>query len=140
MVLLDTNVVSEAMKPHPDRQVMKWIDSKDPDELGTCTIVLAEVLSGLDLMPTGSRQRLLREKAEYMFSALFADRIFKFDDSAARMFGTVLRMRSSIGHPIDDMDALIAAIALSMGVPLATRNIPDFEHCGIPLINPWEAV
>ena len=140
MVLLDTNVVSEAMKPQPDRQVMAWINSKDPEELGTCTIVLAEVLSGLDLMPTGSRQRLLREKAEYMFSALFADRIFNFDDSAARMFGTVLRMRSSIGRPIDDMDALIAASALSMGVPLATRNIADFEHCGIPLINPWEAL
>ena len=98
------------------------------------------MLSGLDRMPAGSRQRLLREKAEYMFPALFADRIFNFDDSAARVFGTVFRIRDSIGRPIDDMDALIAASALSMGATLATRNIPGFEHCGIPLINPWEAL
>ena len=139
MILLDTNVISEVMKTRPEPQVMAWIDSKDPNELATCTIVFAEVISGLDLMPVGSRQRQLREKAEYMFSALFADRIFDFDVSAARMFGTVLRIRASIGRPIDDMDALIAATALSKGFILATRNIPDFEHCGIPLINPWEA-
>jgi hypothetical protein len=140
MILLDTNVISEVMKSKPDPQVMAWLDSKDPDELGTCTIVLAEVLSGLDLMPDGSRQRQLREKAEYMFSALFANRIFDFDVSAARTFGTVLRIRTSIGRPVDEMDALIAAIALSNSATLATRNISDFEHCGFPLINPWEAV
>jgi hypothetical protein len=138
MILLDTNVISEVMKTTPDPQVKAWIDSKDPDELATCTIVLAELFSGLDLMPVGSRQRQLREKAEYMFSALFADRIYDLDISAARLFGTVLRMRASIGRPIDDMDALIAATALSNGVTLATRNIADFELCGIPLINPWE--
>jgi toxin FitB len=138
VILLDTNVISEVMKTRPDEQVMTWIDSKDPEELGTCTIVLAELLSGLDLMPDGSRQRQLREKAEYMFSALFADRIFEFDVTAAGMFGTVLKLRASIGRPIDDMGALIAATALSKSVSLATRNIPDFEHCGIPLINPWE--
>jgi hypothetical protein len=138
MILLDTNVLSEVMKPRPAPQVMAWIDSKDPDELATCSIVLAEVLSGLDLMPDGNRQRQLREKAEYMFSALFANRIFDFDVPAARMVGTVLRIRTSLGRPIDDMDSLIAAIALSNGATLATRNISDFEHCGIALINPWE--
>jgi predicted nucleic acid-binding protein len=138
MILLDTNVISEVMKTRPEPQVMAWIDSKDPDELATCTIVLAELLSGLDLMPVGSRQRRLREKAEYMFSALFANRVFDFDVSAARMFGTVLGIRTSMGRPIDDMDALIGATALSNGATLATRNISDFEHCGIPLINPWE--
>jgi predicted nucleic acid-binding protein len=140
MILLDTNVLSEFMKPRPEPQVLAWIDSKDPGELATCTIVLAELLAGLDLMPDGNRQRQLREKAEYMFSALFADRIFDLDVSAARMFGTVLKMRASMGRPIDDMDALIAATALTKGVTLATRNIPDFEHCGIQLINPWEAI
>jgi hypothetical protein len=140
MILIDTNVISEVMKTRPEPKVLAWIDSKDPFELGTCTIILAELLSGLDLMPVGSRQRQLREKAEYMCSALFADRIFDFDVSAARVFGTVLRLRASIGRPIDDMDALIAATALSKGVSLATRNIPDFEHCGIQLINPWEAI
>jgi predicted nucleic acid-binding protein len=116
---------------------MAWIDSQDPDELWTCTIVVAEVLSGLDLMPDGKRQQQLREKAEQMFSTLFADRIWAFDQAAARAYGAVLKARKAMGRPIDEMDALIAAIALSNGATLATRNIPDFECCGIPLVNPW---
>jgi hypothetical protein len=140
MILLDTNVISEVMRAKPDQQVMAWIDSKHPDELATTSIVLAELLSGFDLMPDGTRQRQLREKAEYMFSALFSNRVLDFDVSAARMFGTVLRIRNSIGRPINEMDALIAATALSNGATLATRNVQDLEHCGIQLINPWEAI
>ncbi|HEY1902716.1 MAG TPA: type II toxin-antitoxin system VapC family toxin [Terracidiphilus sp.] len=140
MILLDTNVLSEAMNPRPDPGVMAWIDSQDPDELWTCTIVIAEVLSGLDLMPDGYRQRQLREQAELMFFSLFADRILDLDQAAARVYGAVLKIRKSMGRPIDEMDALIAATALANGATLATRNIPDFEHCGIPLVNPWQAV
>ena len=139
MILLDTNVLSEAMSPRPEPQVMTWIDSQDPDELWTCTIVIAEVLSGLDLMPDGNRQTQLRIRAEHMFSKLFADRIFLLDLEAARVYGRVLKVRRSMGRPIDEMDALIAATALAHGATLATRNIPDFDHCGIPLVNPWLA-
>jgi predicted nucleic acid-binding protein len=137
MILLDTNVLSEAMNPRPDPGVMAWIDAQNPDGLWTCTIVVAEVLSGVDLMPAGKRQEQLRERAEYMFSALFADRIFAFDQLAARAYGTILRTRKAIGRPIDEMDALIAATALANDATLATRNIPDFELCGIRLVNPW---
>jgi predicted nucleic acid-binding protein len=140
MILLDTNVLSEAMNLRPERAVMTWIDSQDPNELWTCTIVIAELLSGLDLMPDGSRQRQLREKAEFMFSMLFAGRILDFDLTAAKVYGTVLRIRKSMGRPIDELDAMIAAIALARNATLATRNIPDFEHCGIPLVNPWRGV
>jgi len=140
MILLDTNVLSEAMNPKPEPGVMAWIDSQDPDELWTCTIVIAEVLSGLDLMPDGNRQRLLREQVEQMFFSLFAGRIFDLDQAAARVYGAVLKIRKSMGRPIDEMDALIAATALANGATLATRNIPDFEHCGIPLVNPWQPV
>jgi toxin FitB len=138
MILLDTNVLSEAMTPRPDPGVMTWINSQDPDELWTCTIVIAEVLSGLDLMPDGSRQRQLREQAELMFFSLFAGRILDLDQAAARVYGAVLKIRKSMGRPIDEMDALIAATALANGATIATRNIPDFEHCGIPLVNPWQ--
>jgi predicted nucleic acid-binding protein len=72
-----------------------------------------------------------------MFSALFADRICAFDQLAARAYGTILRTRKAIGRPIDEMDALIAATALANDATLATRNIPDFELCGIRLVNPW---
>jgi len=138
MILLDTNVLSEAMNPRPEPEVLTWIDSQELDQLWTCTIVVAEVFSGLELMPDGRRQRQLRERAEQMFITLFADRIFDLDLAAAKVYGTVLKIRKSMGRPIDEMDALIAAIALAHGATLATRNIPDFEHCGIPLVNPWQ--
>ena len=137
MILLDTNVISEAMNPMPDLQVMEWIDSQDPEQLWTCTIVVAEVLSSLDLMPGGNRQKQLRERANHMFLNIFAGQILDLDLAAASVYGRVLRIRKSMGRPIDEMDALIAAIALAHSATLATRNIPDFEHCGIPLVNPW---
>ncbi len=137
MILLDTNVLSEPMKPRPEPSVMAWIDSQSRDELWTCTIAVAEVLSGLDLMPVGRRRDELREKAEYMLSNLFADRILAFDQKAARMYGAVLRSRNSVGRPVDEMDALIAATALANDAALATRNTSHFEHCGIQLVNPW---
>jgi predicted nucleic acid-binding protein len=136
MILLDTNILSELMKPRPDPSVMAWIDSQDEHELWTCTIVVAEVLSGLDLMPEGKRRDQLRDKAEHMFSNLFADRIL--DLKAARTFGAVLKSRNGVGRPVDEMDALIAATSLANDATLATRNTPDFEHCGITLVNPWD--
>jgi hypothetical protein len=139
MILIDTNVLSELMTLRPAPEVVAWIDSQEIIELWTSTIVVAEVFSGLDLMPEGGRQRQLREKAEHMFFNLFADRIYILDLEAARAYGTVLRIRKSMGRPIDEMDALIAATAKTNGAALATRNIADFEHCGIPLVNPWEA-
>lgn len=139
MILLDTNVLSEAMNPRPHPGVMSWIDSQAPDELWTCTIVVAEVLSGLDLMPSGKRQQHLREKAGYMFSSLFEERIFTFDAASALAYGPILKARKAIGGPIDEMDALIAAIALANDATLVTRNLSDFERCGIRLVNPWPA-
>jgi predicted nucleic acid-binding protein len=138
MILLDTNVLSEVMKPVPEPAVLTWIDSQEQVGLWTCTIVVAEVLSGLDLMPAGNRKERLREKAEQMFSNLLTDRILTFDQLAARVYGTVLLKRRTIGRPIDEMDALIAATALAHGATLATRNTTDFEDCGIRLVNPWE--
>jgi len=136
-ILLDTNVISEVMKSAPERAVMTWIDLQKPEDLWTCTIVVAEILSGLDLMPTGRRRIQLRDKAEFMFTKLFADRVFAFDQHAARAYGTVLRSRRAAGKSIDEMDALIAATALANDAILATRNTAHFEHGGIRLIDPW---
>jgi len=139
MILLDTNVLSELMRPRPDGAVLAWIDSHDPEELWSCTVVAAEVLSGLDLMPDGRRQEELRAKAEHMFSTLFADRIYDFDLRGARALGTIMKTRKRIGRPMDEMDALIAATAHVNGAQLATRNTSDFEHCGVVLIDPWSS-
>ena len=138
MILLDTNVLSETMNLRPEPAVLAWIDSQRSNELWTCTIVVAELISGLELMPSGKRAIQLREKAEAMFAKLFLGRICVFDEPAARGYGTILRMRNSIGRPIHEMDALIAATALANGATLATRNTSHFENCGIQLVNPWE--
>ncbi len=137
MILLDTNVISEAMKPTPDASVMAWLDSQNTGGLWTSTIVVAEVYSGLDLMAAGKRQRQLLEKAELMFDRFFGARILAFDLLAARAYGAVLKTRQAKGLPIDEMDALLAATALANGSALATRNVSHFQFCGIRVLNPW---
>jgi len=137
MILLDTNVISEAMRPSPEPKVMVWLNSQDPAELWTCTIVVAEIYSGLDLMSAGKRQRQLFERAELMFGGFFGARILAFDLQAARAYGAVLKARQAKGLPIDEMDALLAAIVLANGASLATRNVSHFQSCGIRVLNPW---
>ena len=137
MILLDTNVISEVMKLRPEAAVMAWIDAQDGYDLCTCTIVAAEIFSGLDLMPAGRRQVQLREKTEFMFSDLFAGRILGFDLPAARAYGAILKSRKAIGRPIDQTDAFIGAIALANGTKLATRNTSNFGEIGIDVVNPW---
>jgi predicted nucleic acid-binding protein len=138
MILLDTNVISEAMKPAPEPSVMAWLNSQNPAELWTSTIVMAELYSGLELMPVGKRQLQLFERAELMFDRFFGPRILPLDLAAARAYGSVLKTRRAKGLPIDGMDALLAATALSNGAALATRNASHFQSCGIRVLNPWQ--
>jgi toxin FitB len=138
LILLDTNVISELMRPIPSPRVLKWIDQQDKNEIGTCAIVVAEILSGLDLMPAGKRKTLLQEKTAFMLTHLFADRILDFDLIAANSFGIVLHAARSAGRPLDGMDGLIAAIVLANHCTLATRDVDDFKASGVPLINPWD--
>jgi len=138
VILLYTNVISEALRPTPALTVLDWLRMSRRRELWTCSIVLAELFSGVDLMPAGNRRQLLRVKMDQLVSTLFREQIFDFEVAAARAYGPILATRQAVGHPISELDAQIAAIAVVHGATLATRNIPDFEHCGIPLINPWE--
>lgn len=140
MIVLDTNVISEVLRPFPETAVLVWLRSMRRSELWTSSIVLAELFSGVDLMPAGERQKVLREKMEQMVSMLFTGRVFTFDVAAARAYGPILATRQRMGRPIEQIDAQIAAIAAVHGAMLATRNIPDFEHCGIALVNPWQPV
>jgi hypothetical protein len=139
MILLDTNVLSEMMRPLPEPLVSAWVDNQPEERLWTASIVLSELHSGVDLMPIGRRQKALREAVEEMIVGDLRGRIFKFDENAARRYGQIFSHRQKIGRPIKEMDALIAATALANGASLATRNIADFENCGIALVNPWQA-
>jgi predicted nucleic acid-binding protein len=139
MILFDTNVISETLRPVPEPAVLSWLRLIPRPEIWTCTIVLAELFSGVDLMPAGKRQWLLREKMEQMVPALFVGQVLAFDLPAARAYGPILAARKARGRPINQIDAQIAAIALTNNATLATRNTPDFEDCGIPLVNPWQS-
>jgi predicted nucleic acid-binding protein len=137
MILLDTNVISEIMRPHPDPAVTTWIQSVPRKEFWTSSVVVAEILSGIDLMPAGRRQEGLREAVEEMIAEDFHDQILNFDLAAARHFGQILSARQRIGLPINEMDAQIAATARVYGATVATRNIRDFLACDLALVNPW---
>jgi toxin FitB len=137
MILLDTNVISELMRPDPDQTVLAWFDAHSDGDVWTSAVVIAELLSGIDLMPMGRKQRALREHVEGMIAEDFLGRILDFDLDAARQYGQVLAARQRMGRPIDEMDAEIAAVARVHGATLATRNTNDFIECGLTVVNPW---
>jgi toxin FitB len=138
MTILDTNVASEIMRARPDPQVLRWIAGRNSEDLHITSITLAEILYGVELLPTGKRQETLRSGAEKLFQVLFAGRILSFETSAARIFSLLASSRYKQGRPISKLDAQIAAIARVHGATIATRNIADFEECGVRLVNPWE--
>jgi toxin FitB len=139
MIILDTNVLSEAMRPAPSAKVMEWLANQPVSELCTTAVTEAEVFSGIACMPEGRRRREFQTRAELMFEGYFDNRSLSFDSMSARYFATILAERQKYGKPIQPLDAQIAAIARLHNATLATRNARDFEDCGIRLVNPWEA-
>jgi predicted nucleic acid-binding protein len=137
VIVLDTNVLSEALKPLPSRVVLDWLAAQEPSAVFTTTITLAEVLYGLESLPRGKRRMLLLTAVEKMFAEEFEGRILPFDEDAARAFAGIVAARNGAGRPISQFDAMIAAIASSHRAAVATRNTADFQHCGINVINPW---
>lgn len=137
MIVLDTNVISEAMSSSPNPTVSRWLSDHPTSLLFTTTISLAEILYGIEQLPKGKRRSGLLLAAENMFSKLFAERVLTFDEPAARVFAPIAVHRRSTGRPITLFDAQIAAIARANGAALATRNTADFEHCGVRVVNPW---
>jgi hypothetical protein len=137
VIILDTNVLSELMRPQPSAQVSSWIADQTQSNLYLSTVTEAEVLYGIELLPRGARREGIRAAAETMFEHDFANRILPFDRPAAQWFGKIASHRRAVGRPIGHSDGQIASIARSRGAQLATRNIADFAECGLELINPW---
>lgn len=137
MILLDTNVLSEIMRPRPDPQVSVWTQSLPRREFWTSSIVVAELFCGIELMPSGQRQAGLREAVEAMIAEDLHGQILSFDLAAARCYGEIFFARQRMGRPIHTMDAQIAATARAHGAALATRNVKDFAGCELTLLNPW---
>ena len=140
MILLDTNVVSEAMRPKPDRKVLEWLDAQAAQTLYLSTVSLAELLLGIESLPAGKRRRALAAALAQQVVALFAERIVPFDLAAAQSYPEiVLRARRS-GHAIAVADAQIAAIAASRQFSVATRDEAPFRAAGVEVLNPWEII
>ena len=137
MILLDTNVVSELMRPAPSEAVLAWFAAQDAADLYLSAIGEAELRRGAALLPEGKRRDQLMATIDAMIAEDFAGRILPFDSAAAQAFVLVFLERRAAGRPISFADCQIAATARAQGAAIATRNTADFAGCGIAVIDPW---
>lgn len=138
MIVLDTNVISELMRPSPTRSVIQWIDARPSSSLYTTSIAQAEIFYGILLLPAGRRRSAIEAAARATFENEFEGRVLAFGPDAAEDYAKIAAKRRRAGRPIAHFDAQIAAIALAAGADLVTRNVADFEGVGVRVINPWE--
>jgi toxin FitB len=138
MIVLDTNVISEGLRARPSEAVRIWLDAQKPSELYLCAPVLAELRYGVERLPVGARRTELDRIVSSMEVELFANRLLMFDRESAHEFGRVVAVREKLGRTITPMDAMIAAIAISNRMAVATRDIVGFADLGLELINPFE--
>ena len=138
MIVLDTNVVSELMRPQPAPAVLAWVNAQPADQLWLCSLVVAELLYGIGRLPDGARKRQLANAVEAMVFDDFSGRTLPFDLEAAVAYAQLVVQRETVGQPIAMADAQIGAICAVNGATLATRNTRDFAMLGLNLINPWD--
>ncbi|GFO56512.1 ribonuclease VapC [Geomonas sp. Red276] len=137
-IILDTNVISELMRQKPDETVLDWFAHRQADVFYITAIVQSEIALGISLLPPGKRRDALAAAAEGMFSDEFVDRCLPFDAECADLYASVVSASRQSGISMTTEDAQIAAIALSVGYPLATRNVKDFQHIsGLSIHDPW---
>ena len=137
MIILDTNVISELMRPVPDETALQWMNAQRRLDIGTTAITVAEILYGIEAVAEGRRKAQLMEASALLFDTEFRGRILAFDQMAAVEYAAIVIQCRRSGTPISMADAQIAAVCRRAGYPLATRNTRDFEQTGIILINPW---
>jgi predicted nucleic acid-binding protein len=138
MIILDTNVVSELMKPAGDSVVVKWLDEQVAESLFLTATSLSELLLGIELLPPGKRRQDLLAVLEGIVEQILDSRVLPFDEPAARAYSTILARARRQGRAISILDGQIAAIAESHGYSVATRDTSPFEAAGVAFVNPWE--
>ena len=129
MIILDTNIVSELLRPVPEPKVEAWLAAQDRGKVYLTAISEAELRYGMTILPDGKRRDALTEAVDAMLRGNFQGRILPFDSTAAE--------RRGAGRPISQFDCQITAIGRAQGATVATRNAKDFEGCGIEIIDPW---
>ena len=138
MILLDTNVVSEVMRPTPDARVIAWMDAHPQETLYLSAINVAELRSGVALLPAGKRRMALHEDLEERTLPMFAGRVLPFDMACTSIYAQFLAKFRACGTPVETTDACIAAIAFANGFAVATRDTLPFQAAGLKVINPWQ--
>lgn len=138
MLLLDTNVVSELMRPRPDARVLDWVAAQPMAEMAIAAVTVMEIRFGIALLPGGRRRTDLDASFRLLVAQGFAGRVLPFDHAVAETCADIRARRRRRGHPIATEDSMIAAIARVHGAQLATRDGSDFEGCGVTVIDPWE--
>ena len=137
MFLLDTNVVSELLRPSPDPTVESWVADRPAVELHFSAVGEAELRYGVAILPAGRRREALALAIEAILREDFEDRVLPFDSAAAREYAHIAASRRAVGRPIGPTDGQIASIARSRGMAVATRNVRDFEDIDIEVVDPW---
>jgi|APCry1669190591_1035303.scaffolds.fasta_scaffold79949_1 predicted nucleic acid-binding protein len=137
MILLDTDVISEALKTSGNENVLAWMDAQIVETLYLSTISLAELRFGIAALPDGKRRETLNTILEKKVLPVFAGRILSFDDPASQSYATIRSKARAVGLAIAPADGFIAAIAADRGFAVATRDASPFDAAGIRVINPW---
>lgn len=137
MIILDTNVVSELLRASPAPAVEAWLAQQDSASVYLTAISAAELRYGVAIMANGKRREMLAEAVDGILGEDFLNRILPFDSAAGVKYASIGAERRAAGRPISQFDCQIAAIARAHGAVMATRNVGDFEGCGVELIDPW---
>lgn len=138
MIVLDTNVLSELLRPTPAPQVEAWLAAQDGPSVYFTAVGEAELRHGVAILPAGRRRTALGAAIDAMLDEDFHDRILPFDRGVASAYAVIVAMRRAAGRPISQFDCQIAALARARGARVATRNTDDYEGCGVALIDPWD--
>lgn len=138
-VVLDTNVVSEPRRPRPDAEVLTWLADQVPESVFLTATVVGEVAVGVTRMPLGRRRSSMEAWLSGLLDGQFRDRVLPYDTAAALTFADLVAGARTRGREPNLADAQIAAVARLHDLAVATRNVADFEHLGVPVVNPWQA-
>lgn len=137
MIVLDTNVLSELIKPIPTPQVLRWVDDQDSAELTITSITTAELRAGVAVLPPGRRKQTIGRQIERLINDVFGGYVLPFDSSSSSHYADIVATGRRRGRTMSALDVQIAAMCRQHDATLATRNIADFEALKVPLVNPW---
>jgi predicted nucleic acid-binding protein len=138
MIILDTNVVSEVMRPAGLPEVRHWLDAQSPQNLYLTATVLSELLVGIELIPDGRRKHGLAGVLREFVEAKIENRVLSFDEVAARAYASIVIRARTLGYSMPVADGQIAAVAAVHAFAVATRDTRPFEAAGVEVLNPWK--